>query len=72
MKKSTSFGVWNDTDGLFASPDAFKTRTAARAFIRKFRRRFDHQGYYLTFRRERIPVEDVSLLVIELDEDESD
>lgn len=61
------FMVWNDTDKLFASPDEFATEAEAKAFIVRFRRRFDAQGYYLTFDRRRIPAEEVDLVVVPAD-----
>lgn len=59
------YGLFNATDGVYASPDSFKTRREARAFARAFRKRFERQGYYLTAERERIPVEAVELEIIE-------
>ena len=59
------FILWNETDGILASPDSFKTHREARAFVRAFRKRFERQGYYLTAGRERIPVASVVLEIIE-------
>lgn len=61
------YGIYNATDGVFASPDSFKTRRAARAYARRFRQRFAEQGYYLTADRQRIAVEDVRLEIVPLE-----
>lgn len=58
------FMLWNQTDGLFASPEEFETEAKAEAFAVRFRRRFVTQGYYLTFDRRRIAPEDVELVVV--------
>ncbi|MDE2291855.1 MAG: hypothetical protein KGL53_07210 [Elusimicrobia bacterium] len=60
------YGLYNETDGVFASPEEFATEEAARASVRRFRDQFKAQGYYLTASRERIPVEAVALVVVEL------
>ncbi|MFA6093662.1 MAG: hypothetical protein WCU88_08905 [Elusimicrobiota bacterium] len=60
------FGLFNETDEVFASPDEFKTRKAARAYAREFRQRYKAQGYYLTAGGDRIPVEALRLVVVEL------
>lgn len=61
------FGLWNETDGVYAAPDSFTTRRAMRAYARRFRQRFEAQGYYLTADGRRIPVRALELVVIELD-----
>jgi hypothetical protein len=54
------FMLWNETDGISASHDLFKTEAEAEAFAKRFRKRFEVQGYYLTFDLRRIsPVEGV-------------
>jgi hypothetical protein len=40
------FLLWNETDGVYASPEEFKTEGEAGAYAREFRRRFAAQGYY--------------------------
>ncbi len=60
------YELFNETDGVYASPDAFKTRRAALAYARRFRQRFATQGYYLTSGGHRIPVEEVKLAVVEM------
>lgn len=58
------FSLWNETDGVFASPDAFETRAEAEAFAAKFRTRYAAQGYYLTADGLRISPDDVELIVV--------
>jgi hypothetical protein len=53
----------NATDGIMASPEEFKTEELALGFIKKFKERFERQGYYFTTRMERIPVCSVALEV---------
>ena len=57
------FKVWNETDGILASPGGFKTRQAAEVFIKTFRKRFEIQGYYQTAGGERITPAEVNLVV---------
>ncbi len=59
----TEFEVWNETDQVHASPDTFPTREAASAFVAKFRKRFDRQGFYRTVLGERIAPEAVDLVI---------
>ena len=62
--KETRYLVWNETDQVYASPGAFASSQAARAFMVEFRKRFRKQGYYLTSGWRRIDPMAV-LLVIE-------
>jgi len=56
--------LWNATDGLHASQTLFATPEQAEAYKKLFLKRFEMQGYYLTFRRERIPISAVQLEVV--------
>jgi hypothetical protein len=62
----TNYVVWNATDRIMASPEEFRSKGAAMRFCKAFKERFREQGYYLTFRRERIPIEEVMLEVREV------
>jgi hypothetical protein len=55
--------LWNGTDGVYAAPDAFATRSEARAYAVAFRKRFEAQGYYLTSDGLRISPKDVELVI---------
>ena len=66
------YTVFNQTDGIYATPDTFRTRRNAEKFIRSFRRRFIAQGFYLTFRRERIAIDEVQLEIEGVEDDEAD
>jgi hypothetical protein len=57
------FLLWNETDGVYASPDEFKTEGEAGAYAREFRRRFAAQGYDNTSDSKRISPEDIELVV---------
>jgi hypothetical protein len=61
------YQLFNETDGLPASPETFKTREQAEACAKRFRERFAVQGYYLTAGGERIPPREVRLVVIVVD-----
>jgi hypothetical protein len=51
--------IWNDTDKIIAAPGDYSKKEGL-AWIRDFKDNLKrNQGYYLTFRRERIPVEKV-------------
>lgn len=58
------FLLWNDTDGVYASPDQFTTEAEAERFAAKFRARFAAQGYYLTADGLRISPADVELIAV--------
>lgn len=58
------FIVMNITDGIHASPEVYKTRAEAEAFVKNFPKRFKLMGYYLTARQERIKPEDVVLEIV--------
>lgn len=55
------FTVFNQTDGIYASPEEL-TAEEADKFIADFPKRFEHQGYYLTKNWDRIPPKDVRLV----------
>lgn len=56
------FILWNDTDGIPAWPEPFKTRRGALNFARAFRARYAQQGYYLTADGQRIDPKEVLLV----------
>ncbi len=58
--------VYNSTDGVLAWPEPLPV-DQAREFIREFAKRYQRQGYYLTAKRERIPAENVKLVLLDLD-----
>lgn len=60
--------LWNETDQVFASPDDFDTEAQALAYAEAFRKRFAAQGYYLTADGDRIPPEEVELVVVPAEE----
>lgn len=55
------FILWNDTDGIPASPEPFKRKREALRFARAFRARHTQQGYYLTADGQRIDPKEVVL-----------
>jgi len=57
------YELFNETDGVFATPDQYKTRKAAEAAAKAFRQRFAIQGYYKTADGLRIDPADVRLVV---------
>jgi hypothetical protein len=63
-KENPAYQLFNETDGVFASPDTFKTIAQAEAYAGKFRKRFTSQGYYLTAGGERIAPSDILLRVV--------
>ena len=68
--KTTRYTVFNYTDGIPAFHEGFSTRKEAEAWIAGFRKNMnDVQGYYLTSDRERIPLNDVQLIVERIDEE---
>jgi len=56
--------VFNQTDGIMASPGSFDSKEKAEEFIKGFRERFKFQGYYFTSKMERIDPEDVELEIL--------
>jgi hypothetical protein len=58
--------VFNRTDGVYASPDLFKTIEEAEQFIAEFPKRYERQGYYRTSRWEKIAPEEVLLKIEEV------
>jgi GNAT superfamily N-acetyltransferase len=60
--------VWNNTDKIYASPNTFATKKEANDFIKKFRSRYEQQGYYRDNRWNQISPQDIDLVVMEEDE----
>jgi hypothetical protein len=58
------YEVFNETDGIPASPHSFKTKKEAQDYITQFRARYSHQGYYFTSNMERINPKDVKLKIV--------
>ena len=56
------FILLNDTDGIPAWPEPFKTRREALAFARGLRARYAKQGYYLTVDGFRVDPKDIELV----------
>ena len=56
--------LWNEEDGLPASPNLFRTETEAREYARAFRARYSRQGYYFAADGRRIAPEDIRLVVL--------
>jgi len=56
--------VYNQTDGIIASPDSFKSPVEAEVFITNFRKRFRFQGFYLTSDMIKIDPADVELEIV--------
>jgi len=54
--------LWNETDGIPAWPEPFKTRRDSLNFARAFRARYARQGYYLTAEGRRINPKDIVLV----------
>lgn len=63
----TEYLVMNDTDGITASQDSFKTKALANKFIKAFPKRYEAQGYYRTNTWEKIDPKDVKLSIVEID-----
>ena len=59
-----SYYVWNETDGFPASDRQFGTESEATDFIKRFRSNLSGQGYYLNSSMERIPLDQVRLIVV--------
>lgn len=58
------FLVYNDTDGVFASPSSMSLEEAY-WFVKDFPKKYQGQGYYLTADGFRINPEDVVLVILE-------
>lgn len=58
--------VMNQTDGIPANHDTFKSKEEAEKFCLEFRQRFYKQGYYFTSRMERISPDAVELEIVEV------
>ncbi len=59
--------VFNYTDNIYASYETFFTKRKAKEFIRKFRKRYDKQGYYRNNRWEKINPKHIDLEIIPAD-----
>jgi len=57
--------IFNATDGIPAIEKTFSSPEAAEKAIRKFRERFEVQGYYLTSAGERIDPADIKLDIVQ-------
>jgi len=57
--------VFNATDGIPAMEKTFSSPEEAERAIRKFRQRFEVQGYYLTSAGQRINPADIKLEIIQ-------
>lgn len=78
VRLSGEFIVHNDTDGFPASPDIFKSKADAEAWIERFRASFKRSanvragfpdGFYKTSECIRIHPKDINLRIEELEED---
>ena len=58
-----AYAVWNWTDGVYATPRKFASRSDARDFVESFRKRYKEQGYYLTSSGLRIAPKDIELVI---------
>lgn len=58
------YRLLNKTDGVLASPKAFKTASRAKSCAEKMRKLFVNQGYYLTVEGKRIAPEEVEFAVV--------
>ena len=58
-----SYWVFNETDGIYAYHDPFKTVAEAVIACGSFVDRFKTQGFYRNSRGERLPLDEVRLLV---------
>lgn len=61
---ATEFWVWNDTDGVSASPEPFVSRDDAVTFIAEYRERYRERGYQ-TSRGVRIAADAIELRITE-------
>ena len=61
--KENEVKVFNQTDGVFASPKTFPNDEAARLFIDEYLKTFIKQGFYLTASGDRIAPKDVQLFI---------
>jgi Large polyvalent protein-associated domain 11 len=68
-KSKKEYLVMNNTDGITASFDTFKTKAQAQKFINDFPKRYEAQGYYRTNTWEKINPKDVELEIVEIDPD---
>jgi hypothetical protein len=55
--------LWNDSDGIQATPETYESVTEALAAAALWFRRFKRQGYYATAKMDRIPLEYLHLAV---------
>jgi len=56
------YRIFNETDGVYAHPDAV-TYAEAQRLIAAFRQRYERQGYYASV-RGHIPISEVSLKIV--------
>jgi hypothetical protein len=65
-KTTNRFRILNDTDGIRATPQTFRSREEAEQWCAKFRERFRAQVYYLTASCERIRPDEIQLRIEEV------
>lgn len=63
--------IFNDTDGIYASPIEFNNRDAAIRHIEKLRDGYRAQGYYRTNNWDKIPPEAIDYSIIKSKQDDS-
>jgi len=63
--KTPQYQVYNDTDGILASPDMMSLKQAEQ-FVQDFPNRFKSQGYYQTVEGLGIDPKDVMLSIIQV------
>jgi hypothetical protein len=61
--------IFNQTDGIYASPIEFNTKEAAIRYTEKLRDKYRSQGYYLTSDRHRIPPEAIDYSIKKIKDD---
>ena len=61
------FQIFNYTDGIYASPENFTSKKAAKKFIQEYRERFKTQGYYRDNQWNKIDPKDIDLEIIPSD-----
>lgn len=59
--------VMNNTDGITATQETFKTEKDAKKFITDFPKRYEAQGYYRNNKWEKMDPKDVELEIIQID-----
>lgn len=58
------YQLFNDTDGILASPSTFDSAEEAARAVAQLRRRFEEQGYYLTAHGTKIGPAEVRLTIV--------